>query len=249
MYWLTDARLPCLKHYNSGMHLICAGGGDVPVMPLLIEAANKRRPRVLFIPTASSDDPSYIEMVSTMVPRLGAEFDVMRMADIPQGRHLIAAADAIYVGGGNTKMMLDLWRRHDLHHWLRAAADAGVPIGGVSAGAICWARLCNSDWPLYEQIPGVATAPLEGLGWIDLALCPHTSGEGHRLADFTAMFAWTRGVGIGLDDGTALEIRDSHYRIIGGRAGTLAHRLERVDGLVTHTGLEPHADFRPISEI
>ena len=46
--------------------------------------------------------------------------------------------DAIFVGGGNTKSMLAIWRDWGLDKILKKAYLNGVVMSGVSAGAICW---------------------------------------------------------------------------------------------------------------
>src|SRR6188508_1077784 len=49
---------------------------------------------------------------------------------------LIMAQDVIYVGGGNTAVMLAAWRLHGLDRALEKARQAGKVFCGGSAGAI-----------------------------------------------------------------------------------------------------------------
>ena len=53
--------------------------------------------------------------------------------------------DVIYVGGGNTKSMLAVWRDWDLPRPLRRAWMNGTVLAGISAGAICWFRMGVTD--------------------------------------------------------------------------------------------------------
>ena len=46
--------------------------------------------------------------------------------------------DVIFVGGGNTKSMLAVWKDWGLDLILKKAYDQGAVMSGVSAGAICW---------------------------------------------------------------------------------------------------------------
>ncbi len=157
---------------------------------------------------------------------------------------MIEWADLIYVGGGNTKAMIQRWRELGMDGMLRTHVEAGKPVGGVSAGAICWFRIGNSDWPQYEGIPGVNTAPLDCLGFVDFILCPHTRNEEFRLGDFRKMMSETPGVGIGVDDNCALHVVGDTYRVLATQPGSVAH-------LIPHRGeertLEPHDDFRPLN--
>ena len=51
---------------------------------------------------------------------------------------LVLEQDAIFVGGGNTRSMLAVWRDWGLDRHLRRAWERGVVLGGGSAGSICW---------------------------------------------------------------------------------------------------------------
>lgn len=241
------------------MNIVAIGGGDIgagstaSIDRVLLDLSGKAKPHVLFIPTASNDSADYVRAVEQGMGRLGAKVSALRLysddADPEWAKQRIEAADVIYVGGGNTKAMLALWRELGIDAVLRDFANSGKPLGGLSAGAICWFRLANSDWPQYEGIRGVNTAPLEGLGLVNLAICPHTRDEGFRLREFKAMMQGVAGVGIGVDDDAALQIRGDEYRVLASRPGMVAHRLKNVGSHVIVEDMPPHEDFRPLAEL
>ena len=74
--------------------------------------------------------------------------------------------DVIYVGGGNTKSMLALWREWGVDRILRQAWQQGTVLSGVSAGAICW-----FEQGLTDSIPGKLT-PLGCLGFLPGSCSP-----------------------------------------------------------------------------
>lgn len=234
------------------MNIIAIGGGSVgegqtkALDQELIRLTGKQNPKALFIPTATGDDEGYVETFSQAYSDLGCTVDVLRLLsnDDPSK---IADADLIYVGGGNTKFLIEVWKDRGVDKLLRAHLDAGKPVGGVSAGALCWFRVGNSDWPKYEGIPNVNTARLDCLGFVDLVLCPHTLREEFRLAEFREMMKSERGPGIGVDDCCALQIKGDTYRVISSLEGSKAHRIEWVDGQLIESELTPHDDFRPLS--
>lgn len=236
------------------MNIIAIGGGSVEMGETrlideeLIRLSQKQNPKVLFIPTASSDALDYVERFSRAYKRLGCQVDALLLHsnDDPQK---IKDADLIYVGGGNTKMMVEVWRARGVDQLLKEHLDAGKPAGGLSAGALCWFRVGNSDWPLYEGIPNVNTARLDCLGFVDLVLCPHTKDEGFRLGEFREMMQNERGPGIGVDDGCAIQIKGDQYRILSSLPGSIAHRIEWVNGSLEERYMPPHEDFRPLLEI
>ncbi|UZN00266.1 Type 1 glutamine amidotransferase-like domain-containing protein [Lysinibacillus sp. MHQ-1] len=46
----------------------------------------------------------------------------------------ILAQDIIYVGGGNTKLLLDKWHAYQFGELLKEAYKSGVILAGISAG-------------------------------------------------------------------------------------------------------------------
>lgn len=240
-------------------NIVAIGGGDLltgetePFDRELLRLAGVAHPRLLFVPTASNDDPGYVSAVEQVYGRLGCEVEALRLwsddDDLEPAFAKIWRADAIYVGGGNTKALIRRWEEVGLRDAFAEYLDSGRPVGGVSAGAICWFRVGNSDWPQFEGIPNVNTGRLECLGYVDLVLCPHCSREPFRLGEFREMMKGEVGVGIGLDDGCALQIRDDEYRILASLPGAVAHRIECVEGRLSELELAPHDDFRPIAAI
>jgi dipeptidase E len=231
------------------MRIIAVGGGawdsTVSIDDEFLGQINQAGP-VLFIPTASSDNPDTIERFDRWTASRGVSGEVLRLHSGEEAAPKIERAAAIYVGGGNTKMMVALWKELGVDRLLQTfAIDEGRPVGGVSAGAICWFRVGNSDWPVYEGIPGVNTAPVAGLGWVDLAYCPHVHAEPFRYDEFNALMATEPGVGIGVTDGAAMQIIDDTYRILASTEEGHAYRVEA--GIAVR--IDPHADFRPLSSL
>jgi len=238
------------------MNIIAIGGGSVSegatlaIDRELVALTGKPNPRVLFIPTASQDSPDYLVRFGSAYARLGCVVQSLLLwsvdGDPEVAARKIAEADLVYVGGGNTKAMIALWKELGVDLALRRHLEAGKPAGGLSAGALCWFRLGNSDWPQYEGIPGVNTAALPCLGFVDLVLCPHTRDEGFRMAEFREMMRDIPGAGVGLDDCCAIQVRGDEYRILASEPNSVGHLLFSENGQVREQVLPPHEDFRPL---
>jgi dipeptidase E len=242
------------------LNIVAIGGGDVKsgetiaIDRRFVNLADKAKPNLLFIPTASQDSEAYIESVqSSFGGRLGCEVDTLRLWNVerwlPSIVRKLESADLIYVGGGNTKAMLEKWRELGVDRELRRIISKGTPVGGVSAGAICWFRVGNSDWPQFEQVPGVLTDRLDCLGIVDLVVCPHARCETFRLGDFKKMMQAEKGVGIALDDCCALQVKDDTYRFISSASGSGAHIICGGEGDHVFEFVESHDDFRPLDEL
>ena len=77
-------------------------------------------------------------------------------------------------GSGNTKSMLAVWYEWGLDRVLREAWRAGIVLGGVSAGAICWFETGVTDsWS--DRL-----APLTCMGLLPNTCCPHYDSEPER---------------------------------------------------------------------
>src|ERR1035438_5357355 len=128
--------------------IVAIGGGEIRTRGTaaidreIIRLSRKKNPRLLFIPTASSDSERYWRRVQEYFGRfLKCRTEVLFLIKEPpaaeQMRRKIRAADIIYVGGGNTLQMMRLWRRLGVDRLLRSAYDRGTILSGISAGAIC----------------------------------------------------------------------------------------------------------------
>jgi peptidase E len=134
--------------------------------------------------------------------------------------------DAIFVGGGNTRSMLAVWRDWGLDRHLRRAWERGVVLGGVSAGAICW-----FEQGVTDAVAGALTA-LDGLGLLAGSCCPHYDSERERRPTFRRLIA--RGAlaaGVAADDGAALHYVDGRlWRAVSSRPRAGAYRVRRIAG-------------------
>jgi len=95
----------------------------------------------------------------------------------------VFAQDVIFVGGGNTRSLLALWREWGLDAILREAYERGIVLGGVSADMICW-----FEFGVTDSVPGALT-PLKCLGWLPGSACPHYDKEIERRPSFQRLIA------------------------------------------------------------
>src|SRR5437763_2669797 len=127
--------------------LAALGGGGFLMEPRnarldrwLLSLTGKRRPRVLFVPTASGDSLRYIARFQRAFARHECEPEHLQLFNraVRDLRSHILRQHLVYVGGGNTANMFAVWRTHGVDAILREAWESGVVLCGVSAGANCW---------------------------------------------------------------------------------------------------------------
>jgi peptidase E len=189
-------------------HVIALGGGGFSVAPknralaeYIFSLTAKSKPRICFLPTASGDSPLNIKRFYRACDVLGAaasHLSLFQSFPLPASKTL-ANQDVIYVGGGNTRNMLVLWKEWGIDTILRQALARGTILAGSSAGAICW-----FEQGLTDSNPGGYT-PLDALGWLKGSCCPHFDSEPRRQPVFRSLIRLGKlAAGYAVDDGVAL---------------------------------------------
>jgi len=201
----------------------------------VLEQSRKPRPRVLLIPTARGDSSEYIAKFYAAYTALDARPSHLPFFErTPALRELVLSQDVIFVGGGNTKSMLAVWRDWELPKLLQEAAAAGAVLGGVSAGAICW-----FDHGVTDSWAG-ALRPLKCMGWLRGSCCPHYDGEIERRPAYHGLLL--KGEiepGYAIEDGVAIHFRNgSRERVVTKRQGAKAYYVSVEGGHVHEEALD-----------
>ena len=243
--------------------LVAIGGGKMAegetlaIDSQVVALTGKINSRALFIPTASSDSQEYWQgFQRTYAGELGCETDVLYLLGVTPTRdeleRKILTADLVYVGGGNTLMMMRRWRRLGVDAVLEEAYRRGIVLSGLSAGCICWFSWGHSDSMSFYQPDDWSYIKVRGMGLVDALACPHydsaTAGI-ERRDDFQAMMRKHSGIGLAIDDHCALEIIDDTYRVITSREGAGAYKLTKHRGHITVDPIPQHSEYRPLAPL
>ena len=217
----------------------------------IVRLSNKRKPRLLFIPTASLDDADYCERIAGHFGgNLGCLVDFLLLYRDPptrtEIRKRILGADIIYVGGGNTLRMMMLWRSLGIDKYLDQARRKGTVLCGLSAGCICWFRQGNSDSRKFADATNDTLIKVRGLNYLDLMACPHYDVEKNRKPALEKMMRTTPGVAIGLDNGAAMEVIDDKFRIITSIRNKNGWRVYWRRGNYRREKLPKNGEFMPL---
>lgn len=243
--------------------IVALGGGEITKKETLaidkqtIKLTGKKHPKLLFVPTASSEAPGYVQNVQDYFGKtLGCKIDVLYLLNRKTNRKELAkqilGADIIYVGGGNTLKMMNAWRRTGVDKLLIQAWKRGAVLTGLSAGTICWFEKGHSDSRSYKNPKKWGYIQVSGLGLIKGLHCPHY--DGHTLGKprreyFSEMIQQRGGTGIAIDECAALEIHDNEFRVITSKPKRFVYLVFRKRGKVIHKRFEPTKEFRPIFEL
>jgi dipeptidase E len=166
-------------------HIVAMGGArsvmdrrNDALHDYVLGLTSKSDPAVLFLATATGDDPAYIV---SFYETFNSARCRPRHLELFSREHddmtdLVLGADVVHVGGGNTANMLYIWERHGVDVLLQQALTGGAVLTGGSAGALCWFEGGTTDsyGPTLQVLR-------EGLGMVKASFCPHyDSGEQRR---------------------------------------------------------------------
>ena len=149
--------------------------GDGVIKQYILDQTGKEKPNICFIPTATGDNEAYkVNYYSTFSKLDCNPIHLDFFKRTPDLEQLIPQQDAIFVGGGNTKSMLAVWKDWNLDKLLKEAYEKGVVMSGVSAGANCWfERAVVDSWEEDLRV-------IDCMGFIKGICCPHYDEEPQR---------------------------------------------------------------------
>ena len=165
---------------NKNIVAIGGGGfgrnlGDLKIEKYITSLVKKNRPKICFIPTASGDNDLYKLNFYRAFSKLNcitSHLDFFSRTENLEKK--VLTQDIIFVGGGNTKTMLAVWKDWNLDKILKIAYEKGIVMSGVSAGAICWFNKGITD-SFANKLEII-----DCLGIIEGVACPHYDEEEER---------------------------------------------------------------------
>ena len=207
-----------------------------PYHEFVLGLTGKERPRVLFLPTATGDDPAYI-----------VSFYETYTADRCEPFHLrlfsrtVSDLRALVLVDGPHHRRRRQYREHARrlaapglgHGPARGVGGRCGPTGG-SAGALCWFQGGTTDsFGLPYQVLA------DGLGFLEGSVCPHYDGEDARRPVYReALLSGALPGGYGVDDLVGLYFHGTDF--VGAFSSSPtggALRVDVVDGLIAETRL------------
>ncbi|MFP3243005.1 MAG: peptidase E [Paraburkholderia sp.] len=229
--------------------ILAVGGGGFmmedapsPIDRHITGLTGKARPRICYVATPSGDLPAHLDKFHAAYGDLGCETSHLAFFRQPDARSIrvsdfrprLLEQDAIFVGGGNTKSALAVWREWGLDAVMREAWESGVLLAGMSAGAMCWfeAGLTDSFW-------GSAYRPLDCLGLLPGGCAVHYNSDPKRRETLhAAQQAPSIPSSIAIDDFAAvMYVGTSINSVFSWRTGSTAYQTYREGGTVIETAL------------
>ena len=202
----------------------------------ILSQTGRANPAVCFI-YPSGEATEYLLRFYSAFRKLSCRPSHLLLFNPPIGdlESFILGMDCIYVGGGNTKSMLAVWREWELDRILRRAWLEGIVLAGVSAGSMCW-----FEQGLTDSIPGSLNC-LRCLGFLAGSNCPFYDGAAERRTVYPKLvgegrmlpgYAAELGVGLHFIGG---ELR----RVVSTKPLALAYYVSVESGQVSERPIQP----------
>lgn len=220
--------------------IIAMGGGgfsmeaDNPLLDeYIVSACSGPNPVIGLLPTASGDSDWLISRFYRAFNKLPCRPKHLPLFKQPVDLEAeVLECDGIYVGGGNTRNMLAIWKACGMDQLLRDAWNRGVILSGLSAGGICWFDQGHTD-------SSGSLGSIDCLGFLPGSCSPHYDGEADRQSSYHKHLK--KGIlpsGIALDDGAAAHFIDTEIvDIVTSRPNARAFRVEASNGEITENSL------------
>jgi dipeptidase E len=179
--------------------------------------------RLAFVTAANLyDEVAYWERAREALepsPPVGCGVRVLHLRWDREPLSMLDAADALFVGGGNTYALVKRLREAGLLEAVRARVQAGLPYLGASAGANLAGPtiLTTNDWNV------VGLHAFEALGLVpfninphyletDPAMAPHSETRDDRIREYHTV--WSNPV-VGIEEGTLLQVEEGAVTVRG----------------------------------
>jgi len=204
----------------SGGALVIVGGGGTtaPICARALELARGSRTKVVVLPQASADPESGAESAQMWREAGAAQADVVDFADVARARQAIAAADLVWIGGGDQVRFMQEVRAAGMLELLVERHQAGVVFGGTSAGAAVMSQPMITGEPedAVEKLAPGSVEIAEGLGLLRGTIVDqHFVVRRRHNRLLSAVLAQRDHIGFGIDERTALIALPERFEVVG----------------------------------
>ena len=142
----------------------------------LIKMTNKEKPNILYFPFAAND---YIKSNLRFEKLMnGLNANIKYMDNIDNFDELLNWADILYIGGGVSDDLYNLFIDNNLDKILYKYLDTNKIYAGSSAGAMLYTKISMGDKYMFnDNFHNYNYKMVKGLGILDISICPHYQNE------------------------------------------------------------------------
>lgn len=155
--------------------IILIGGGEIkdketlPIDQQFVKLSGGKKAVIGFFPTAAGDSDGYIVTFTDYFQGLGCQKIIpvkLSELSLEKSKELITQMTGIYLGGGSTQTLIEIFRKKGVDKLTKEALKNGVIVAGMSAGALA---LC--DYYIDPDAESEKPSIEKGLGLQNTVLC------------------------------------------------------------------------------
>jgi cyanophycinase len=207
--------------------LFAIGGGEIAEATEILEGfldlvKKKRDPQITVMTVATSEPEKAAGKYNNLFRKHGINhvhvIHISQRDDAFDEKSLgsIKEADALFFTGGDQLNVTSLMGGSPLHNLLYARIEEGFIVAGTSAGAAMMSNsmIVSGRSDNAPKVGGVEIAP--GMDLLSGTIIDtHFSQRGRHGRLLTAIAHYPQDLGIGIDERTAIVIRDGEFKVIG----------------------------------
>jgi cyanophycinase len=225
--------------------------GDSEILQEVIKQAGGSRAKIVVLTVATDDPQKHFDEYGEVFERLGhkevafVDVSLREHALEPERIDMLRDAQCLFFTGGDQLFITSLLGGTMMEKCMHELHEQGTVIAGTSAGAAMMGTSMivsgtSDDNPRSES---VQISP--GMDFLDrMTIDTHFSQRGRHGRLLTAIAHYPRCLGVGIDEDTAIVVRNGHFDVIGSGCATVADfsnlsysnlpRLEKNESLTLH---------------
>ena len=144
----------------------------------IIKMTNKKNPIILYCPYATKDIEKSINKFHNLMNYLECEIIDLTFDNINDFDFLLNKADILYVGGGVSDDLVDIFKKNNLDKVLYKYLDSNKIYAGSSAGAMLYTKVAMGDKDMFsDNFHNYNYKMVDCLGILNISICPHYQNE------------------------------------------------------------------------
>ena len=176
----------------------------------IIKMTNKKNPLVLYCPYATKDIEKSINKFHNLMKNLECEIINLTFDNINDFDSLLNKADILYVGGGVSDDLVNIFKKYNLDKVLYKYLDSNKIYAGSSAGAMLYTKVAMGDKDMFsDNFHNYNYKMVDCLGILNISICPHYQNE--DLIFYNDVIKEYSLDSFGIEEDTAVIIDDNKY--------------------------------------
>ena len=228
---------------KKAVYLLAGGRGTAntdPTIRAILRDTGKTSPMIAYVGVASGDNRDFFERMEAIIKRAGDcrivhALTYAKNADINKAKDILRSADAVFVGGGDVELAMQILVEKNIASIFRGLYERGKLFFGVSAGSIMLAK----EWVRWRDPNDDSTAELfPCLGLAPILCDTHSEADNWEELKTALRLKQDGTIGYGITSGACLKVSpDGKVEALG---GAIYQYVSHEEAVQRQTDILPH---------